>query len=287
MRSSLARLVLLLITAAALLPAAPPKGHLLIIGGGEKLPYIMKRFTDLAGGPGSKIVVFPMASSYEENAGTEDVKRMKEQGVENSFYMNITRAQADDPEMVQKLDGVTGVFFSGGDQVKLAEAMLGTKMLDRVRAIHAAGGVVGGTSAGASVMSRTMVTGNELIMKDSTQIFFTITKGNVETKEGFGFVTKAIIDQHFVVRKRHNRLISMVLERPHLLGIGIDEETCIIVDPKERFEVLGDGLVLVYDASRATGITTDRLGSQAAQDIRLHVLKSGDRYDMAAKKPIR
>lgn len=262
------------------------KGNLLIIGGGEKLPIIMKRFTDLAGGASGKIVVFPMASGYEDEAGSGDVRRMKEQGVENSFYLKITRAQADDPEIVRKLDGVTGVFFSGGDQSKLAATLLGTKVLEKVREIYAQGGAIGGTSAGASIMSKTMVTGNELLNKDSTSSFATIVKGNIETKEGFGFVTRGIIDQHFVVRKRHNRLISMVLDHPDLLGIGIDEETCIIVNPQDQLEVLGDGLVLIYDASRADNISTDRLGNQSAHNMTLNVLKSGDRYDMVKKKAI-
>jgi cyanophycinase len=263
---------------------AQPKGHLLIIGGGERTDEIMQRFVELAGGATSTIVVFPMASGYAESVGKNQSDQLTKFGVKRSFYLNIDRVQADNDSIVRLLNEVTGVFFSGGDQSKLTAALKGTKMEKKIAEIHARGGVVGGTSAGAAVMSRIMITGEELIHKDSTASFFTIANGNVETKEGFGFVTEAIIDQHFVVRKRHNRLISLVLEHPSLLGIGIDESTCIIVNSDRTFTVLGESVVIVYDARHASGITTVKHGYLSGNGITMSILKSGDRYDMKPGK---
>lgn len=271
--------ILCLLFSASFLEAQP-KGHLLIIGGGERTDEIMQRFVELAGGASSTIVVFPMASGYAESVGINQSEQLKKLGVKRSFYLNIDRMQADNDSIVRLLDGVTGVFFSGGDQSKLTAALKGTTMEKKIAEIHARGGVVGGTSAGAAVMSRIMITGEELIHKDSTASFFTIAKGNVETKEGFGFVTEAIIDQHFVVRKRHNRLISLVLENPSLLGIGIDESTCIIVKPDRTFTVLGESVVIVYDARQASGISTVKHGYLSGNGITMSILKSGDRFNL-------
>ena len=123
---------------------------------------------------------------------------------------------------------------------------LGTKLLEKVFDIYNNGGVVGGSSAGAAIMSEVMITGNELINKDSTVSFVTIEKGNVEVKTGFGFLKNAIVDQHFLKRKRHNRTIASLIEHPNLFGIAIDESTGIIVYPDETFEVIGSYQVLVY-----------------------------------------
>jgi len=111
-----------------------------------------------------------------------------------------------------------------------------------------------------------------------------IRLGNVETVEGMGFVTDAIIDQHFVRRKRHNRLITVVLEHPQLVGVGIDEATAIVIGPDHVFTVTGEATVLVYDATRADKATTDAAGNLASSGLALHVLKAGDRYDLAGRR---
>jgi len=147
--------------------------------------------------------------------------------------------------------------------------------------------VISGTSAGAAIMSNIMITGNEHIWDDSTRKFTTIQKGNIEATQGFGFIEDVIIDQHFVRRKRHNRLISMVLENPDQVGIAIDESTAIVVYPDRTIEVLGEYTVLVYDARDATDISTDANGNLAGSDLSFHVLKSGDRFDILEGKVIR
>jgi cyanophycinase len=141
--------------------------------------------------------------------------------------------------------------------------------------------VIGGTSAGAAVMSSVMITGEELVNKDTINVFNMITKGNIKTAMGFGLLNNAIVDQHFIKRKRMNRLISLVLENPNLIGIGIDESTAIITDPSGNFEVLGESLVMVFDVKNAKEIKLDKNNHQAAKNIKLHLLKSGDRYSLS------
>jgi cyanophycinase len=153
--------------------------------------------------------------------------------------------------------------------------------------IYNSGGVISGTSAGAAVMSEVMITGNELINKDSTDAFISIQKSNVEVKQGFGFISSAIVDQHFIKRKRHNRLISLVIEKPGLLGIAIDEETSIVVNPDETFEVLGESQVIVLDASDADNINTDKNGNLRADNLKMYLLISGDKFDLKSKEVIK
>ncbi len=259
------------------------KGHLLIIGGGKKPLYMMQKFIELAGGSKAKIMVIPNASSvpleeygYEKeefvNAGCKSI---------NCLFCNTEQANAD--SNIEKLKNITGIYFSGGDQSRLTHDLLGTKLLSMIKQIYNKGGVVGGTSAGAAVMSRVMITGNELLNKDSSSAFISIEKNNIETKEGFGFITKAIIDQHFLKRKRHNRLISVVLEHPDLVGVAIDESTSIIVSPDHTFRVLGENQVLILDASKARNISTDKNGNLSGYDLRMHLLKSGEGYNLDTK----
>ena len=262
------------------------KGHLVIIGGGDKPSNIMQKIVDYAGGPTSKIIIIPNASSDPIGSAEYNVEEFKNLGCTNVDYILFNRADADKDSLVNKLEGATGIFFSGGDQAFLARDMLGTKLLEKVYEIYNNGGVISGTSAGAAVMSEVMITGNELINKDSTDIFISIQKNNVEVKEGFGFVKSAFIDQHFIKRKRLNRTISVVLENPDLLGIGIDESTSIIVNADETFEVLGENQVIVFDASDCSNIKLDKNGNLGAENLKMHILLSGDKFDIEHKEVI-
>jgi cyanophycinase len=266
------------------LSSAQIRGHLVIIGGGDKPKSVLKEFVKLAGGENSKIVIIPNASSEPLEAYKYEENEFHEAGCKNVSFVYCTRQQADIDTNVDKLAGATGIFFSGGDQAHLTGDLLGTKLIARVHEIYKSGGVIGGTSAGAAVMSNVMLTGEELINKDSISHYNSITKDNIETIKGFGFITKAIIDQHFLKRKRNNRLISVVLEHPDLIGVAIDEATSIVVDPDNTFSVLGESNVLVYDATKAKNITTDKNGHLSAANIRLHILRSGDRYNLNTKE---
>ena len=283
-RILLASFIFILFSGSTVYPQG--KGHLVIIGGGDKPSYIMQKIVDCAGGPASKIIVIPNASSDPLGSAEYNVQEFKNLGCANVDYILFNRADADKDSLVKKLEGATGIFFSGGDQAFLTRDMLGTKLLEKVYEIYYNGGVISGTSAGAAVMSKLMITGNELINKDTTDIFISIQKNNVEVKEGFGFVKTAFIDQHFIKRKRLNRTISVVLENPDLLGIGIDESTSIIVNPDETFEVLGENQVIVYDASDCSNIKLDKNGNLGAENLTMHILLSGDKFDIENKEVI-
>jgi cyanophycinase len=263
-----------------------PRGHLVIIGGGNRGPAIMSTFVRLAGDAKAKIVIFPMASELAATAGPEQTAFIKQFGAGEVLYLNLNRSDADGDAALRLLEGVTGIFFSGGDQSRLTAALKGTKVELLLHKLYEEGAVIGGTSAGAAVMSRIMLTGDERLNKDASNAFSIIQKANVVTADGFGFLDTAIVDQHFIKRKRHNRLISLVLEHPNLIGIGIDEATAIVVNPERTFDVVGDATVMVFDATRARGIAADANGNLSAADIRMHLLKSGDRYDLKTKKVI-
>ena len=278
---------LLLLTFITLLIITPnnfaqTKGKLVIVGGAQTTE-IVKKFVELAGGSNAKIIVIPNAGSNPVKWSKVQVQEFKELGAEADYLM-FTRETADDEANLEKMDWANAVFFLGGDQSDLTRDMLGTKLLDKVFEIYNNGGVVGGSSAGAAVMSEVMITGNELLHNDSTGSFITIEKNNIETKQGFGFLKTVIIDQHFLKRKRHNRTIAAVIEHPNLLGVAIDESTSIIVYPDDTFEVYGSYQVLVYDPTNGKNIREDKKGNLGISDMKLHVLISGDKFDLKTKE---
>jgi len=264
---------------------AQTKGKLVIVGGVQTIE-IVKKYVELAGGCDAKIIVIPNAGSEPKYWSEVQVKEFTDLGAQ-AEYLLFTRQTADDEVNLKKMDWANAVFFLGGDQSDLARDMLGTKLLEKVFGIYNNGGVVGGSSAGAAIMSEVMITGNELINKDSTVSFVTIEKGNVEVKTGFGFLKNAIVDQHFLKRKRHNRTIASLIEHPNLFGIAIDESTGIIVYPDETFEVIGSYQVLVYDPIDGDNIREDKNGNLGISDMRLQVLISGDKFDMKTRKVIK
>lgn len=266
---------------------AQPKGHLVIIGGGSIPEYIVEKFVELAGGNNSKFLIIPLASGVPVESANSFAKRLQNVGCRNIEFIFGDNSTIDSDSNLLKLENIKGVYFTGGDQSRLTKALLGSRLLEKIKEIYNKGGVIGGTSAGAAVMSSVMITGEELINKDTVNVFNTITKGNIKTAEGFGFIKNAIVDQHFLKRKRTNRLISIVLEKPNLIGIGIDESTAIIAKPNNSFEVLGESLVTVFDARNSTDISTDKLGHQSAKNIKVHLLKSGDRYSFLTKSELR
>ena len=262
-------------------PDAGPLGSLVIVGGGPRGEAITEKFIALAGGTGrARILVLPMASSLPET-GPESVEEFRKHGVA-AWSMNLTREQAMDPATARALDSATGVWFPGGDQVRIMAVLDGTPTASAIRARYAAGAVIGGTSAGAAVMSTPMITGDERApggaRRDTTQSFITIARGDVVTSSGLSLVPGAIVDQHFLRRRRHNRLISLVLEHPSLLGIGIDESTALVIEPGHRWSIIGESAAIVYDARRAR-ITPASAPILGATDLRMHVLPSGSTFD--------
>jgi cyanophycinase len=266
--------------------ATAPRGSLLIVGGGPIPDAILERFVALAGGRGrARIVIYPMASEYPD-AGLELADDFRKLGAEAERIV-LTREQADTDAAARRLDGVTGIWFGGGDQVKLTAAIGHTRVETAIHERHRAGAVVGGTSAGAAVMSTPMLTGDERHPggdrppdKDSSDAFMTIARDDVVTVEGFALIPGVVIDQHHVRRRRNNRLLSVVLEHPDLVGIGIDESTALEVGPSGPWRILGASVAVVYDARQAR-ITPPSAATLGASGVRLAVLPAGSTYDLA------
>jgi cyanophycinase len=262
--------------------AADPKGTLFIIGGGTRPQAMMQKFVDLAlKAPGGKIVVFPQASAEAEASGTGLAEELRKLGAPDVRSLNITREEALKPESAGLLTGVGGIYFCGGDQSRLTAVLLDTPVHARMKELYAGGAVIGGTSAGAAVMSEMMITGDEKKKPKAGDEWQTIEADNVITVRGFGFLTTAIVDQHFATRRRHNRLISLVLEHPELVGFGIDESTAAVVTGGATLEVVGEKDIVVYDAAKAK---VARNGAFiGGTGLAFHVLLPGDKYDLVRR----
>jgi cyanophycinase len=260
---------------------ARPKGYLFIIGGGERDAPLMKRYVGLASGFGSgKVIVLTMASSVPQEVGPELVAEFKANGVRDVAYYQLSRDEAMKPESARILDGAGGIYFAGGDQSRLAAALLDTPVHKKMLELYQTGCAIGGTSAGAAVMSEVMITGDEKRTEGKEGSWEVIWADDVIRTRGFGFVRNAVIDQHFITRRRNNRLISVVIENPKLIGVGIDESTAVLVRPDGTYKVLGENQVIVYDARKALTFKspTGRLG---VHGMVVNVLVAGDVYDPA------
>ncbi len=218
-------------------PSPAPKGHLLIIGGNGTTEEILHRAVSAAGGAQGRLAILPQASELAET-GAEAVRMWTEAGVGHAVVVDIK----DPATAIRTVRESTFIWFPGGDQNRLMKALENTGIPEAIRARYADGALVGGTSAGAAVMSRVMITGEADLQS--------ITAGKTETAPGLALFPQVIVDQHFLKRQRVNRLISAVLDHPDLLGVGIDETTAIFVTGT-LFEVLGKNSVVVIDARKA------------------------------------
>ncbi|HEX4610568.1 MAG TPA: cyanophycinase [Urbifossiella sp.] len=238
------RLVLLLVLAvpaAAAIPLPAPTvlpGPLVIVGGGKMPDDARKAFFDLAGGKKAKIVVVPTAAAEADDDAKADGFLREWQALEpESVTLLHTRDRktADDPAFSKALAEATGLWFSGGDQTKIAEAYRGTAAAKAFHALHARGGVVGGTSAGAAILSDPMIAGGT----DTARV-----------GPGLGFFPGFVVDQHFTQRKRLGRLQGMIAANPTLVGLGIDEATAVVARGR-TFRVIGEGTVSIVIAKGA------------------------------------
>jgi len=243
-----------------------------IVGGGGTPDSVVAKAIELAGGISARAVVLPQASSRPE-AGEESVAFWKEKG-----FANVRTLDLADPESDRRaIETADFIWFPGGDQSDLMKAIDAAGLVDAIRARYAAGAVVGGTSAGAAVMSPRMIVGGE------TADLKVVRAGSVAMVDGLGLLPGTIVDQHFLKRQRFNRLLSAVLERPDLVGIGIDERTAIVVTGTS-FDVIGEGGVLVLDARGAQPLAAAP-GAQAAADcLRAALLRDGMGYDLSGAR---
>ena len=245
----------------------PARGALVIVGGAMQDPAIVERFVQLAGGPDAPIVVIPTAGGGETyDQYYPGLRAFRAAGATDLTVLHTTdREVADDPAFSAPLQRARGVWFPGGRQWRLADAYLDTRVQDEIAGVLQRGGVVGGSSAGATILGSYLVRGDTATN--------TIMMGDHE--EGFGFLRDTAIDQHLLRRNRQFDLIEVIETHPHLLGIGIDEDTAIVVEG-DRFEVMGQSYVVIYDHERLL----DSGG-------RFYFLGAGDRYDLGRRQAYR
>ena len=255
---------------------------LIIIGGKEDREGDRDILREIARRVGSgKIVITTVASEDPGDLYETYERAFRGLGVKHVFKLDIRdRLAATEERSVRVLDDATAVFFTGGDQLRITSQIGDTPVFARIREIYEEGGLIAGTSAGASAVSETMLVAGP--SSDSHRIGAALLMA-----PGLGLIEDVIIDQHFAERGRIGRLLGAVAQNPRTLGIGIDEDTAIIIE-RHRFQVMGAGAVYIVDGRGVThsNIANDeRDRTMSIFDVKLHVLAKGDEFDLKARRP--
>ena len=245
----------------------PENGSLVVVGGAMQSAEIYERFIELAGGPDAHIVLIPTAGGAAEyDEFYQGLNAWREHGARNLTLLHtIDPAEADTDAFVEPLKTAGGVFFFGGRQWRLVDSYGGTKSETAFREVLERGGVIGGSSAGASIQ------GSYLVRGDSRTN--TVMMGDHE--RGFGYLRNVGIDQHVLRRNRQFDMVEVIEAHPELLGIGLDEDTAIVVQG-DRFQVIGRSYALIYDNQSTTG-----------PDGKFYFLAPGDRFNLATRQATR
>jgi cyanophycinase len=268
-----------------------PKGRLLLIGGHEQrsLPegsdadeapdFILQRFVDELASKNT-VIVIPTASEVPEEAAKEYVDLFPKLGVKHVEVLDIqSREQANHPDTLALLDRASGVMFTGGDQLRLTALLGGTQFLIRLRErYHQEPFVIAGTSAGAAAMSTAMI-----YQGRNNQGF---RKDEIHLSAGLQLLPDTAIDTHFVTRGRIIRMAQIIAANPGCLGIGLEEDTAVLVTEGREFEVLGTGIVVLVDGLECTGNTLPLVKPGevfSIRDLRVHLLSRGERYTLPAQ----
>ncbi len=259
-------------------------GNLLVIGGNEDKRgdcVILRKFVAMAGGREALIAVVTTATEHPDETGEEYRAVLAELGAASVSIVSVTSRQAANARNNDgELDSCTGIFFTGGDQLRLTSILGGSEVDAAIRRAYRRGVVIAGTSAGASVMSDTMI-----VDGSSSE---TPKKAALSMAHGMGLLEEVVIDQHFAQRGRINRLLAAVAQNPHILGVGIDEDTALVVSPQRNFEVIGSQTVTVIDGQRVVHSNiseSKRYDPLALTNVILHILPSGYGYDLKRRLP--
>ncbi len=271
------------------------KGTLIPIGGNEdkgietadhyKLEYIedgiLARVVRESGGTDASIVIIPTASSYPQEVGENYLNAFSKLGCSNTRVLDIReKKQSDLDENLKVIQKANCVMFSGGNQSKITELIGQTKMHKLLRKkFRQEQFVIAGTSAGAMCMAEEMIAGGS-----STEAFF---KGAVLMSDGMGFVPNLIIDSHFIRRGRFGRLAEAVAKFPKLIGVGLAEDTGLVIKECKTFEVIGSGMVIIFDPRKLKHNNEEILEEgtpMSLVNLKTHVLANGDRFNLKEKK---
>jgi cyanophycinase len=263
----LAFVLVLLTTASATPKIGPASGALIIHGGGKLGRETVDEFIRLAGGKDARFVIIPTAEPGEDWSGHAEKSFLTRAGVRQvSVVHTRDRDVADSEEFNAPLAKANAVWLGGGRQWRLADAYLGTRVLEELRGVLARGGVIAGSSAGATIQGSYMVRG----APEGNQIM--MAKGH---EEGFGFIRDCAIDQHVIARHRVEDMLPVIAAHPGLLGLGIDEGTALVVQG-DRARVIGASKVAVYDHAFPPG----------ADGRRYFFLSPGDVLDLITRRPV-
>ena len=257
------------------------RGWIVPIGGAEEKendPRILKRFVELCGGSEANIVVIPTASQLADT-GERYEKLFKGLGAVEVGVLDFDmRRDTEEKNRLTRLDQATGIFFTGGNQLRLSTMLGGTPVAQRIRALNAGGVHVGGTSAGASILSEHMIAfGKEGLSP---------TAGSVRLAPGLGLTNRFIIDQHFSQRDRLGRLMAALAYNPYAVGIGLDEDTAAFIRPDNTVEVEGSGSVTVLDAGNLQFSSMAQAGEHdpvCMLGVTIHVLIAGATFNMQTR----
>jgi cyanophycinase len=254
----------------------PAGGKLFIIGGGDRTTEIMERMVKESGlNEGGYAVVLPMSSEEPDTAFYYTLIDFQAAGCNKVYNLFCTKDQVNNKTKIDSILNAKLIFISGGDQSRFMNLVSGSGVLKAIRDAYINGKMIAGTSAGAAMMSEIMITGNSLKDTNYSSTLHTIESENIETAPGLGLLKTAIIDQHFVWRSRHNRLISAIIEFPEMTGIGIDESTSILIKGNDA-EVVGVSQVLVYGNPLKSKII--KKGKLAATGLTLNIYLPGDHF---------
>lgn len=253
-------------------------GQLFIIGGGSRPPAMIDRMVATAGvRDGDYAVILPMASSEPDAAADAIEEQLAGSGASD---VRTLIAGADAPasdEQRALVEKAALVYMPGGSQSRLMEALAGSGLDDAIRTAYREGALIAGTSAGAAVMSAQMITGDTRRYDEYHSTFRTIETDNIVLEDGLGLVETAIVDQHFLYRSRHNRLLTAILEDPSITGLGIDESTAVLLDGTEA-EVVGDWQVLVFTNPERSVQRQD--GKFGARNLRVDIYLPGETFTL-------
>lgn len=253
------------------------KGKLYIIGGGKRPDAMVQQIINLSKlKEKGYLVVLPMASEEPDSAAYYAIKQFTDRGINNALSIIFQKGDTIKQWWVDTLKKASLIYISGGDQKKFMDIVGGTPIHEALVYAYHNGTVIAGTSAGAAVMSKLMITGRQLKFPDDER-YSHIVPNNIEITDGLGLVKNIIVDQHFIKRERLNRLIAVSIENPDYLCAGIDESTALLISG-DSATVCGIGQVVLVDASKSKPIPSDSL--LGAKGLKIDVLLPGERFKL-------